>query len=197
MSKTYHHGDLRNQLIEKGLILLNNEGISSFSLRKVAKMCNVSHSAPYRHFQNKDDLIQAIAREGFVKLHACLKEAVERYPNDPKLQLRELGQQYIQFAVLNPDYMRILFTNVLNDPKSLPEVNEFSEHGFDLLKNCVLECMKDPKFRFKNEKAAILFAWSTVHGLSMLLIENNNQKDFNIAEVSKMMFESHHLFFDE
>lgn len=197
MSRNYHHGDLRNQLIEKGLILLSNEGVSSFSLRKVAKMCNVSHSAPYRHFENKDDLIQAIAREGFIKFHATLKKASEKYPTDYKLQLRELGQLYLKFAVENPDYMRILFTSVLSGPKSLPAVSEFSNHGFDLLRDCIRGCITLPGFRFKEEKPAILMAWSLVHGLSMLLIENNDQEDFIIAEVAKKMFESHHLFFDE
>lgn len=59
----YHHGSLRNDLIDKGLILLNSDMIKNFSLRKVVSMFGVSNDAPYRHFKDKDELIQAIPYE--------------------------------------------------------------------------------------------------------------------------------------
>ena len=53
----YHHGTLKEDLINKGLELLNKEGFEGFSLRKVASMCGVSHTAPYKHFKDKYELI--------------------------------------------------------------------------------------------------------------------------------------------
>lgn len=58
--QTYHHKDLRNALIETGIHLVNTEGVNSFSLRKVAAACGVSHAAPYSHFQNKEELLEAM-----------------------------------------------------------------------------------------------------------------------------------------
>ena len=58
--KQYHHKDLRNALIEKGIEIVNSEGLHSFSLRKVAAACGVSHAAPYSHFQSKEELLDAM-----------------------------------------------------------------------------------------------------------------------------------------
>ena len=63
-------------------VLLDEEGYENFSLRKVAKACNVSHTAPYRHFRNKDDLIIAIALEALHEFNQSLLEAVDKYPNE-------------------------------------------------------------------------------------------------------------------
>ena len=58
--QTYHHKDLRNALIETGIQIVNTEGVNAFSLRKVAAACGVSHAAPYSHFQNKEELLEAM-----------------------------------------------------------------------------------------------------------------------------------------
>ena len=58
--QTYHHKDLRNALIETGIQLVSTEGVNAFSLRKVAAACGVSHAAPYSHFQNKEELLEAV-----------------------------------------------------------------------------------------------------------------------------------------
>ena len=58
--QTYHHKDLRNALIEAGIQLVSTEGVNAFSLRKVAAACGVSHAAPYSHFQNKEELLEAM-----------------------------------------------------------------------------------------------------------------------------------------
>ena len=60
LKQSYHHKDLRNALIEKGIEIVSKEGIHSFSLRKVAAACGVSHAAPYSHFQNKEELLEAM-----------------------------------------------------------------------------------------------------------------------------------------
>ena len=58
--KSYHHNNLKNELIEKGIELVSNYGLSQLSLRKVAQSCNVSHAAPYSHFANKEELVAAM-----------------------------------------------------------------------------------------------------------------------------------------
>ena len=73
---TYHHGDLKAQLIEQGLKLLDTEGYNSFTLRKVARLCGVSQTAPYRHFHSKDELIGAIANHALGAFSKQLEDAV-------------------------------------------------------------------------------------------------------------------------
>ena len=77
-NENYHHENLKAELIKKGLKLLDEEGYENFSLRKVAKACSVSHTAPYRHFDSKDDLIMAIAIEAHHKLGRNVSKLIER-----------------------------------------------------------------------------------------------------------------------
>ena len=60
MKDNYHHGDLRNALIEAGIKIINENGEDALSLRKVAAACGVSHAAPYAHFPDKESLLSAI-----------------------------------------------------------------------------------------------------------------------------------------
>ena len=66
--RPYHHGDLRRSLIQAGSKLIEEKGLAGLSLREVARVAGVSHTAPYRHFQDKADLLAAIAQVGFEQL---------------------------------------------------------------------------------------------------------------------------------
>ncbi len=100
-SDTYHHGDLKESLIIEGLKLFNEEGADKFSLRKVAALCNVSHSAPYKHFKNKEELINAISQYVFSEFEKSLREISEMYKDDPYKKIIELGKKYVWFMVEN------------------------------------------------------------------------------------------------
>src|SRR5882724_10802313 len=85
--KAYHHGDLRNALIEAGLELLSEGGASALDLRKVARKAGVSHAAPYRHFNDKQALIAAINTEGYHRLAAQIQQGLQAVPDDAFEQL--------------------------------------------------------------------------------------------------------------
>ena len=79
-SASYHHGNLRQALIDAAVGALQTEGIEALSLRKLAKDIGVSHNAPYMHFEDKEALLAAIAEEGFKRLAARGCERVLLYP---------------------------------------------------------------------------------------------------------------------
>ena len=83
--KQYHHKDLRNALIEKGIEIVNSEGLHSFSLRKVAAACGVSHAAPYSHFQSKEELLDAMQQHITDQFSQMLDEVILNYENTPEL----------------------------------------------------------------------------------------------------------------
>jgi AcrR family transcriptional regulator len=113
--KNYHHGDLKSQLIREGLKLLDKEGYEGFALRKVAKSCGVSQTAPYRHFRNKDELIAAITLQAMEAFDRRLRQALGQHPDDPASGLREMGMAYINFFIENPEYLRLLFLSDIQE----------------------------------------------------------------------------------
>ena len=97
--KPYHHGDLHQEILCAACDLLEENNIASLSLRAVAKKVGVSHTAPYRHFKDKESLLAGVAAVGYKQLAAQLAIAVESHPTDPAAQLREAGYRYVQMAL--------------------------------------------------------------------------------------------------
>lgn len=107
--KDYHHGNLKEVLLEEGLVLLTEEGYRNFSLRKLARRCKVSHSSPYRHFANKEELIKAISTRVNKEFNQALKASIEQETGSPQDVLNALGRGYVYFFLDNPGYLDILF----------------------------------------------------------------------------------------
>lgn len=168
----YHHGDLKSELIQTGLKLLDQEGYENFSLRKVAKACNVSQTAPYRHFKDKEELIAAIAMEAMYRFNESLEQAVDQYPENPERQLSEMGVAYVRFFIEKPEYLRLLFLNnykekleaIANHPYF--QLNEV--HPFETLEKAVERYRESSKETLSKEEM-ILFCWGMVHGITVLI----------------------------
>ena len=106
--KPYHHKNLKNDLIEKGIELVNKNGINQLSLRKVAQACGVSHAAPYSHFSNKEELLQEMQLHITKKFTEVLENTVSQYRGTP-IFLLEFGKAYISFFISHPQYFNFLF----------------------------------------------------------------------------------------
>ena len=106
--KPYHHKNLKNDLIEKGIELVNKNGINQLSLRKVAQACGVSHAAPYSHFSNKEELLQEMQLHITKKFTEVLENTVSQYRGIP-IFLLEFGKAYISFFISHPQYFNFLF----------------------------------------------------------------------------------------
>ena len=179
--ENYHHDNLKAELIEKGLKLLDEAGYEGFSLRKVAKACNVSHAAPYRHFKNKDDLILAIGAQALARFSKSLQSAVDLYPDNPASQLKEMGYAYIRFFTENPEYLRLLFLSDFTERISSmgenpSDVHCFKdqmgiEHPFTILYKAVEHYRARPGASSSdmNQEAMVLHCWGLVHGISILI----------------------------
>src|ERR1700756_5122098 len=104
--KRYHHGDLRRALLNAADAVLERSGPSALSLRAVAREAGVSPAAPYHHFKDKDDLIAAVASEGFAQLHSAIEQAWRDAPEGASKR-GTLGLAYIEFASRHPALYRI------------------------------------------------------------------------------------------
>lgn len=170
MSDTYHHGNLREALIEAGIRIINECGEDALSLRKVASACNVSHAAPYAHFKDKNELIEAIKESVTEQLMVEMEDAVRSAVNSENA-IVGMGKRYVSFFRGNPDYFKFLFgrqnitAHLMIDAKT---DNDYPP--FVLLKETYLKYLKENgiKKNRKKQEVELLKIWASAHGLAAI-----------------------------
>jgi AcrR family transcriptional regulator len=111
MSRPYHHGALRDALLEEGQLLLAEQGIAAVSLRELARRVGVSHSAPERHFPNRQALLDALAIRGFAILTEAMERALADHGNDLQDRFRASARAYVSFALDNTALLELMFAS--------------------------------------------------------------------------------------
>ena len=157
--KPYHHGDLRNALLDAARALLEEGPLADLSLRAVARRAGVSHAAPYRHFPNHESLLVELATEGFVELRGELIAAATQKGAESD-RIAKIGAAYMRFVARRPALARLMFG------PQLPNRDGFEALGAaaDSIGGEIGAALHDP--------ALGLAVWAAVHGLAMLILEN-------------------------
>jgi AcrR family transcriptional regulator len=185
--RPYHHGDLRNALIDAGVQLLMAEGVHALDLRKVARLAGVSHAAPYRHFQDKQALLLAIVEEGFRRLGLAVTEAIGDGDADPATQLLAMGTAYVLFAVDQPAYFRLMFNGSSGARTPGTDLYRTSKTSFHLLLGIIQRGQELGQFAAVDPELLAKTVWSMVHGLATLIVEDQFPLDTaNRAEVEQL-----------
>jgi AcrR family transcriptional regulator len=163
-SRPYHHGDLRRALIDAASRLLEAEGPSALSLRAVAREAGVSPAAPYHHFKDKGELLEAVAQEGWTLLDAALAKAKAEAPS-PAEALNGLGVAYVCFARNNPALYRVMY-DTARDHEDLPDQMQSEEDSaYCKVRDTLVEAGADPNDTLDIELATTA-AWCSAHGLA-------------------------------
>ena len=165
----YHHGDLKNALLQAGEQLLAEKGITAISLRDVARAASVSHTAPYRHFSNKAALLRALALRGFVRLNRTLAQANVRGKFGPERQLAETAVVYVRFALANPEMVRLMFGGMVaadGDAEYLAASQAVQVWLDEIMRAGIAVGV----FRDRDASELALVAWTSMHGLATLLM---------------------------
>ncbi len=170
--KTYHHGDLKNALIEAGADILSKEGVSGLSLRKVAQTAGVSHAAPYAHFAGKQALIAAISTDGYRRLYEAIAAAAHQYQGDPLRQLVEGAWAYVQFALNDPDHFKITLSGIVEKEKDYPDFVAMSQQSFALVVQIVEACQAAGILKRGPADLMAVSVWSLIHGFVSLILED-------------------------
>ena len=157
--RPYHHGDLRNALLEAARAILEEKSLADLSLRAVARKAGVSHAAPYRHFPNHEALLVELATEGFVVLKDELVAASRRSATKSD-RITAIGGAYMRFAAKRPAQTRLMFGPQLPNRDKYPALGEAA----DAIAAEIGVALNDP--------ALGLAVWAAVHGLAMLILEN-------------------------
>lgn len=173
--QSYHHGDLKNALVTAGLELLASDGVERLTLREVARRARVSHTAPYRHFANKEALLAGIAEDGFAQLTATLQTALRAAPattTSATAQVVAGGLAYVQFAQQQPAIFRLMFSQIVGDRSQHPALHLAAKRAFTTLQDAVVAGQQQGEFVGSPADQLTMALWAMVHGLAMLVIDN-------------------------
>jgi len=164
--RPYHHGHLKQTLLNATLALISEVGPQAFTLREVARRADVSHNAPYRHFRDKDELLAVVAVQGFERLTAAMKRSAVR-GSTPEERFRLCGRGYVSFALRWPQHFLVMF-DLPSSRDKYPEYAGAGNDAFATLLAFIVECQEAGVLPTGNPEPMALMAWSMVHGIAKL-----------------------------
>jgi AcrR family transcriptional regulator len=170
MKRAYHHGDLRAAVLKAAASEIERRGFEALSLRELASLIGVAHSAPYRHFADRDALLAALAAQGFTEL-------LQRYEGSarektPGARLRACGRAYLELAADRPQLFRLMFASDLLSDTSLadPELAETASACYVALEERVRATR--PNSDEPTIKAMTIAYASLAHGFALMRVGN-------------------------
>ncbi|UYN98795.1 MAG: TetR/AcrR family transcriptional regulator [Devosia sp.] len=156
----YHHGNLRQALLEAALVILEQRGEAGLGLRDLARAVGVSAAAPYRHFDSRMALLEALAVTGFQRFSARMEAVAAGHPAEP---MAAMGKTYVLFALEQPNLFRLMFSPQLKKD-GRPGLRMAADTAFDTLRHVVGGDVSAGRIK-------ALSAWAKVHGLAVLLLD--------------------------
>ena len=166
MSQPYHHGDLRNALLDAAETILNRDGINALTLRAIAREAGVSHGAPGHHFGDLTGLLTALAATGFMRLHLHLINEIT--DTTPETYIFALGNAYVHFARTYPGIFLLMFRSERLDWKA-HSLSSAGALAFSLLAGPQAGDGED-----QDAAKTLITAstrWSLMHGLATLVLD--------------------------
>jgi AcrR family transcriptional regulator len=160
-AKPYHHGDLREKVLELALVALEKRPPEELSLRDLARQAGVTTMALYRHFAGRDALLSALAVIGFDDLGRRV-QAIDQM-EDARAALSALGVAYVRFAIERPGLFRLMYGGKV--PETPVKPGQPPHATYAALSRRITELAKPAEVG-----VAFLASWSLVHGLATLLV---------------------------
>jgi AcrR family transcriptional regulator len=165
----YHHGNLKEALLQAALGLIAEKGPAGFTFADAARSAGVSPAAPYRHFRDRDELLSSIAQRGFEQFEAVLTAAWDDGRPDTVTAFERVGKAYLGFAREEPAYYSAMFESGL--PVDLnPTLMAASERAFGVIRAAAerLAALAPPGVARPPALMVALHIWSMAHGVASL-----------------------------
>ena len=170
---TYHHGDLRKSLLAAAANMLKNDGVEGLSLRRLADKVGVSRTAPYHHFKDKNELLCAIAEQGFTHWQQQARQIFDQSDIGNKEKYRQFIYGYINYAAENPELYDLMFGRTIWKKNSATEsLKNIAYPSFQYQVEMTRAWQEQgvmPKSMDTLRLAQV--TWGTIHGIARLLID--------------------------
>ena len=189
MADSYHHGNLRQALIDAGVKIINENGEENLSLRKVAAACGVSHAAPYAHFKDKDELIEAIKENVTERFMEKLVDAIEGKPT-ADAAIIAMGRAYVTFFSKNPDYYIFLFgKQIITAHLKMNKEYKGDYPPFLLLRRMYLLHLEQNGLEktVEEQEIELIKIWSIVHGMASIACMKGVKSSFNWNDIDERL----------
>lgn len=168
---SYHHGNLRETLIQEALSFLKDHPLESLSLSTLANRAGVSQAAPYRHFGSRNELLAAISQQGFELKFSYMLEAYRRFKDQPLELFHECAQSYFKMGLLHPQHFKLMLTSPVVPSPEYPELQKAAGLAFGLLKKTIERCQAAKIVGAGDPYHKSMHCWALVNGFTTLYAE--------------------------
>ncbi len=201
ITSSYHHGNLQNSLLNTATAMIAEQGIEALSLRKLAEKIGVSRTAAYHHFKDKNDLLCAIAAQGFVSWQAQAEEIFNNTELTDQEKYRTFVHYYVRFATENAAIYKLMFGSTLwkkagDKQNSSQKLKDVAYPSFQYQVEMTLFWQQKGLLPQSQKTVRLAqVSWATLHGIAQLVIDGIYADASQIDEMCQCaveLFLSHH-----
>jgi AcrR family transcriptional regulator len=189
----YHHGNLRDALIIAAAELIEQNGSMDFAMIDAARRAGVSSAAPYRHFKDKESLLEAVCQVAFMALSESAKTSTAPYPLGSAERIIVLGKGYIDFVTSHPEFYDLMWGKPGKRAMDSAEV-ELNVTGFDVLAEAVESWCTATGTQGNDPVDLATKLWAMAHGLAALALNRHVEKFLPDADVYALLESTTHTF---
>ena len=184
--QSYHHGDLRNALLIAAVELIEEHGADQFTMVDAARCAGVSNAAPYRHFKDKDELLQAVRDLGFLGLTEQTAQVARQQGLGSIDTIIALGDTYVEYVTSRPQFYELMWGNV-SIGVDAPDDAELKSSGFYVLVEAVSAWGEVEQVMIDDPVQVATYLWAMVHGLTSLTLHSHIDRFVPNANVKDML----------
>tara|TARA_R110002110_G_scaffold66978_1_gene183097 strand:- start:196935 stop:197558 length:624 start_codon:yes stop_codon:yes gene_type:complete len=190
---SYHHGDLRNTLIIAAAALIEKNGSLDFAMVDAARQAGVSSAAPYRHFKDKDALLEAVSDVAFLALTHTTRDAANRFPAGSTDSLIATGRSYLAFVTEHPQFYDLMWGDIGLRARTNESFNT-NQTGFQVLVEVVGAWCEAHSIEDYDALELSVRLWSIAHGLACLAMNGHLERFLPDSDMFAFFESSTHTF---
>lgn len=174
-TSSYHHGNLKEELLQTALEMIETDGLDSITLRELTQRLGTSRSAVYRHFASKEALILGVIEKGYEQLNLLFTPIFEDRTQSVAVRFETMGRAYLDFAIEHPNLYRLLFGEKFRQEREeiCDYKNETQAAGLYALIALLTEAQEEGIIARENPMVQAAMVWASIHGLASLLIDGH------------------------